>query len=101
MKRLGIIGGFGPETTAEFYLEVVFGCLTVNKEIKPDITIMNVPLPYKIEEDLITKSSGEERYIPFLIDTAQKLERSGVELIVMPCNSLHIFIEEIRRAVNI
>ena len=26
MKTVGIIGGFGPETTAEFYLEIVFGC---------------------------------------------------------------------------
>ncbi len=26
MKSVGIIGGLRPETTAEFYLEIVFGC---------------------------------------------------------------------------
>lgn len=26
MKTVGVIGGLGPETTAEFYLEVIFGC---------------------------------------------------------------------------
>ena len=35
MKTVGIIGGLGPETTAEFYLEVSFGCFQKNKERRP------------------------------------------------------------------
>ncbi|MDO8538387.1 MAG: amino acid racemase [archaeon] len=101
MKTLGIIGGLGPETTSEFYLEIIFGCYNKNKNNRPAILIWNVPLEYKIEEDLIKKSSGEERYLPYLIDAAQRLEKSGAEFIVMPCNSLHIFIEEIRKSVKI
>lgn len=27
MKTVGIIGGLGPDTTAQFYLELVFSCL--------------------------------------------------------------------------
>ncbi len=26
MKTVGIIGGLGPETTSEFYLDLVFSC---------------------------------------------------------------------------
>ncbi|KKQ39920.1 MAG: hypothetical protein US58_C0025G0004 [Candidatus Magasanikbacteria bacterium GW2011_GWA2_37_8] len=26
MKTVGIIGGVGPETTSEFYLDIVFSC---------------------------------------------------------------------------
>lgn len=26
MKTVGIIGGLGPETTSEFYLDIVFSC---------------------------------------------------------------------------
>lgn len=61
----------------------------------------SVPLPFQIEKDLIEKNEGSERYIPFLIAEAKRLEQSGAEFIVMPCNSLHVFIKEIRAAVNI
>ncbi|MFA6474678.1 MAG: amino acid racemase [Patescibacteria group bacterium] len=101
MKTVGIIGGLGPETTAEFYLDIVFSCYRENKKIRPGIIISSVPLPYEIEEDLITQNKGSERYIPFLINEAKRLEKAGADFIVMPCNSLHVFIKKIRNAVNV
>lgn len=101
MKSVGIIGGLGPETTAEFYLDVVFSSYKAGKTARPAIIIASVPLPYKIEEDLIMRNEGANRYIPFLTQEAQRLEKSGADFIVMPCNSLHIFIQEIRQSVTI
>lgn len=101
MKTVGIIGGLGPETTSEFYLDIVFSCYKKTKEARPGIIIASVPLPYQIEEDLITKNVGSERYIPFLVNEAKRLEKAGADFIVMPCNSLHVFINEIRNAVDI
>jgi aspartate racemase len=101
MKKVGIIGGVGPETTAEFYLDVIFACQEKDKTSRPNIIISSVPLPYKIEEDLIMRNVGSERYIPYLTAEAQRLEKAGADFIVMPCNSLHIFIENIRKSVSI
>jgi len=101
MKTVGIIGGLGPETTSEFYLDIVFSCQKKSKTSRPGVIISSVPLPYQIEEDLITENKGSERYIPFLTNEAKRLEKSGADFLVMPCNSLHVFIEEIRKAVNI
>jgi len=101
MKKVGIIGGVGPETTAEFYLDIIFSCQKIEKTARPGIIISSVPLPYEIEEDLIIRNVGAERYIPFLSHEAQRLEKAGADFIVMPCNSLHIFIEEIRKSVKI
>ena len=101
MKTVGIIGGVGPETTSEFYLDLVFSCAKKDKTARPAIVIASVPLLYQIEEDLILKSEGMERYIPYLIVEAQRLEKSGVDFIVMPCNSLHVFIEQIRKSVSV
>jgi len=101
MKTVGIIGGLGPETTSEFYLEIIFGCYEKNRENRPPVLIWNVPLKYKIEEDLLREAEGEERYIPYLIDAAKRLEKGGANFLVMPCNSLHVFIEEIRNSVKI
>jgi len=101
MKTVGIIGGLGPETTSEFYLDLVFSCQKKDRTHRPSIIVASVPLPYMIEKDAILKNMGMERCLPFLIAEAKRLEKSGADFIVMPCNSLHIFIKEIRNAVKI
>lgn len=101
MKSVGIIGGLGPETTAEFYLEVIFQCQKRDNNQRPLIVTSSVPLPFEIERDLIATNTGKERYIPFLVNEAKRLQKCGVDFLVMPCNSLHVFIEEIRAAVSI
>lgn len=101
MKTAGIIGGLGPETTANFYLEVIFSTFAESNYARPPLLIWSVPLPYQLEDDFITKMRGEERYLPFLIDAAERLEQGGADFLVIPCNSVHIFINEIRNAVSI
>lgn len=101
MKTVGIIGGLGPETTSEFYLELIFSCQKFNKVNRPPILIYSIPLPYNMEEDAILKNKGLERYVPFLLEAAERLEKAGADFLVMPCNSLHGFIEKIRNSVKI
>ena len=55
MKTVGIIGGLGPETTSEFYLDLVFSCQKKDKTHRPSIIIASVPLSYSIEEDAISR----------------------------------------------
>ncbi len=64
MKSVGVIGGLGPETTANFYLEVIFRCQNLNSIQRPSIIIGSVPLLFQIERDLIANNSGIERYVP-------------------------------------
>ena len=101
MKTACIIGGLVPETTSQFYLEVIFDAFQKNKVERPPLLMWSIPLKYKIEEDLITRAEGEERYIPYLQDAAKRLESGGADFIVIPCNSVHIFINEIRKSVKI
>lgn len=101
MKSVGIIGGLGPETTAEFYLKVIFGCQEENQEVRPLIVTSSVPLPLDVEKEFIDSGKGVEQYLPFLTAEAKRLEASGVDFLVMPCNSLHVFIDELRTAVSI
>ena len=101
MRTVGIIGGLGPETTAKFYQEIIASCFEKNKDKRPPILMWSIPLPYKIEEDLIKNAQGEERYIPYLKEGAQWLEKGGADFLVIPCNTVHIFIKEIRESVQI
>lgn len=101
MKTVGIIGGLGPETTNKFCLEIINFCLKNNKNQRPPMLIWNVPMPIKVERDCITKNIGREKFLPFLIEAAIILEKAGVEFLVIPCNTAHIFIKEVRSAVRI
>src|SRR3989344_2788828 len=101
LKTVGIIGGLGPETTAEFYVDIVFGCYQKNKPRRPPIVTGGAPLPYRIEEELIMGNKEPKRYIPYLTAEAKRLEKAGADFIVMPCNSLHVYIKEIRNAVKV
>jgi aspartate racemase len=99
-KTVGIIGGLGPETTAHFYLEVVFACSKISGK-RPQILISNVAIPLKIEKEIITEAKNEKNILPFLIHSAKQLEDGGADFIVIPCNTVHIFIDNIRNSVKI
>ena len=101
MKTVGIIGGFGPETTAAFQLEIVALCAAQKLKERPPILMWNTPIPLKIEDDLILKGKSADKFLPFLISGAKLLEKAGSDFLVFPCNTLHIFIHEIRKAVSI
>lgn len=99
-KTLGIIGGLGPATTARFYMEVVFACSKISGK-RPQILISNVAVPLKIEKELITEAKNIKNILPFLINAAKQLESGGASFIVIPCNTVHVFIREIRESVSI
>lgn len=101
MKTVGIIGGLGPETTAEFYQEIVSAFTKMGEESHPSVLIYSVPLPLQLEKECILQAQNERKCLPYLIKAAQILEKGGADFLVMPCNSLHLFIDEIRRSVQI
>jgi len=101
MKTVGIIGGLGPETTAEFYLALISVCQEKNKINLPPIIISSCPAPYKFLQEAIIENVNLENFLPYLLTEAKRMEKSGADFIVMPCNSLHIFIDKIRSAVKI
>lgn len=101
MKTVGIIGGLGPETTAEFYQEIVTAFSKMGKESHPSVLMYSVPLPLQLEKECILQAQNERKCLPYLIKAAQILEKGGADFLVMPCNSLHLFIEEIRNSVRI
>lgn len=101
MKTVGIIGGLGPGATSKFYLELIYLCQKFNKINRPKILIYSVPIPYNIEKSAIISGKDIEKCIPLLLDSAKKLENAGADFLVMPCNSLHIFIEDIKKSIKI
>lgn len=99
MKTIGIIGGFGPESTAEFYISIV----NKNREsgrCHPNIIIHNVPVPFYLERDMIRDGKDLEKYLPLLLESLDFM-RDKADILALPCNTLHVFIDELRKASSV
>lgn len=97
---IGIVGGLGPETTSKFYLKLVKRIRKMYNQY-PSIIIDSISFPVKLEKDIIIRSKNEERMLPILRDSIRKLNAAGCGFIVVPCNTVHIFIEEIKKTSEI
>lgn len=100
MKTIGILGGLGPETTSKIYHSII-DIFRKNKDGKyPSIVIYNLPFPFVVEEEAIVKGINSHKMLPYLIDGARILEKSGASFGILPCNTLHKYIQEIRDSVK-
>lgn len=101
MQTVGIIGGLGPETTAKFYLEIIKRFEQRDRGQRPAMLIWNVPLAYSIEDEVLLQGRNANKLIPYLVKAAQTLEQGGADFLVIPCNTVHLFIKEVRASVKI
>lgn len=101
MKTVGILGGLGPETTANFYLYIISEAQRKAGSHRPNILIDNLPIPYALEEAALLHGKNIADYLPHLTTHAKKLEEAGADFIVMPCNTLHRFENEIKDAISV
>lgn len=101
MKTIGIIGGFGPETTAKFFMSLISLWQKKDKNIRPEILIWNAPVNSALEKEFVVSGKNSEHFLTLLKAGVEKMERAGAKFLVIPCNSLHIFIEEIRSSTSL
>jgi len=98
MKTIGIFGGMGPEATFEFYGKIVrYTDAGKDQEHIPCIIFSNTQVPERTESIL----SGDNSIVKVLHDSVRLLEEAGADLIVIPCNTVHYWIGEMRSAVKI
>lgn len=97
-RTVGILGGMGPEATAEFYRKLIELTPAANdQEHLPVIMLSDPRVPDRTDYIL---GSGQP-FLPFLRQLACDLERYGADFIAMPCNTAHLFWQELSDAVGI
>lgn len=100
MKTLGIIGGMGPEATNQLVTKIINKFVASGQKTRPDILVASLPINLAAETKLITDNDSGN--FPLLMTKAAKrLELAGAEILVIACNSVHIFIDDVRKNVNI
>lgn len=97
-KTLGILGGMGPMATADLFKKIV--SLTKadcdNDHIRVYID-SNARIPDRTQAILY----GGESPLPYMLESAKKLEAIGADCLIMPCNTAHYYYDELTKAVHI
>ncbi|MHB8062185.1 MAG: cysteate racemase [Ruminiclostridium sp.] len=97
-KTIGIIGGMGPMATASLFKKII--TITQADSDQEHIHILidnNTEIP---DRSSYIIGNGENP-LEKLIKSAKVLEASGVDFLIMPCNTAHYFYKDIIREIHI
>ncbi|MCL2030466.1 MAG: amino acid racemase [Oscillospiraceae bacterium] len=98
-KILGVIGGMGPLATCEFLRGLVeHTAASCDQEHLDVLTYSHASLPGRTEALL----AGDARaLLDMLVEDAQMLRRGGAQVLAIPCNTSHVFYDDIQAAAGI
>ena len=98
-KKLGVIGGMGPEATSYYYENVIAHTKAGKDQEHIDMVILSHATMPDRTEAIIT---GEDKELIHLLqEDAMTLEKLGVSNIAITCNTSHYFYEHIQKAVDV
>jgi len=96
---LGILGGLGPMASAYFY-----EMITAHTDAERDQDHIDMILSSRASTPDRTEfimGRSEDSPLPAMIEDARALEAFGARAIVIPCNTAHYFIEQVRASVSV
>ena len=96
---VGVLGGMGPESTAELLVRIT-RCTpaAVEQDHLRVICDSNPRIPNRTDA-LLSDETGP--VIEALAQTALNLEQAGAGIIGIPCNTAHAFLSDVRAAVGV
>ncbi len=101
MKRIGIIGGLGPEATIDYYQRIISHFKKINKNNNldyPEIVIYSVNMHIFIsymQKKQYTEASN------YIIEKIKALENAGVDFVAISANTPHQLFNDIKSNVNL
>lgn len=97
-KILGIIGGMGPEATAQLYMKMIKATKVKRDQEHFRIVIDSNP---KIPDRTKAILGLGESPVPYIIETARNLSLMGADIACIPCITSHYFFDEIARGTDL
>ena len=99
LKKLGVIGGMGPEATSFYYARLIERTeASSDQEHIDTIILSHATMPDRTQAIL---TGHKEPFLKAITKDARDLERLGVSNIAIPCNTSHYFLDEIQAATKV
>ena len=97
-KIIGILGGMGPEATADLYLRIIRTTKAKRDQDHPRVIIYsNSKVPDRTAAILGTGLNP----LSELIRAGKRLEEAGADFIIIPCNTAHYFIDQLQKELRV
>jgi len=96
--RIGVLGGMGPEAGVLMQLLIIRE--TPAERDQDHIEVIAYTNPHVPDRTESLASDGGESYLTEVKDSLGLLERAGVDVLVMACNTAHARLAEIRESVK-
>lgn len=94
MKKLGLIGGMGPESTVPYYYGIVYGVQKgLGEHIFPNLTIESIDV-FKVL--VYCKEKKYEELFLYLRSAIDNLVNAGAEFIALSANTPHIIFDRLK-----
>ena len=94
MKKLGLIGGMGIESTIPYYHDIVYGVQQkLDKNIFPCLTIESVNVFQVLD---FCREKNYDGLTKYLVQAVNNLTRSGADFIALSANTPHIVFEQLQ-----
>lgn len=101
---LGVVGGMGPSATALFYEMLIQECqeqLGAQRQSEyPHILIYNLPVIDIIDGQQLNDPEISQHIIETIRSGINTLSNAGATIIAIPCNTVHIFFDELVRGIE-
>ncbi|RTZ98911.1 MAG: aspartate racemase [Deltaproteobacteria bacterium] len=92
---IGILGGMGPEATLNCFDKIIRNTPALNDQDHLKVIIVNNP---KIPDRTRAVLDSGPSPLPMLIDGCASLQKAGADFIIIPCVTVHYFIEPLKDA---
>jgi len=99
MKRIGLVGGLGPESTIDYYREIINDFnKRGNEMIYPEIIIYSVNFS---EFMIMMKNKEHERLISYFLKKINALASAGADFVALTANTPHVYFESLKQKSDI
>ena len=97
-KIMGVLGGMGPEATNKFFENVINNTpASGDQDHIAAIIYNNSKIPDR-NRAIIGKGNSP---LQMLTQSLEVLEKAGADFIVIPCNSAHFWIDDLRKVAEV
>ncbi len=98
-KVIGVLGGMGPRATMDLYEYILQ--LTEAPTEQDHIATLIYSNP-KIPDRSNAVTAEQQRHLAeYLVETGKALERGGADVVILPCNGAHQYLNEVALALKI